>query len=194
MANQERCRLTCLSDTLPDGPPVLDASVVINVLGTGYAVHVLTGLGHPSLIEERTLREVLRHPLPGLDLEAALGDLRMRGLLHEVRMSDVEYEAYLGLASGSVGTRLGVGESAALAIATRGSCLVLDDRKARRRALIQPGAPPVASTLRLLLASAARQGWPLNRARDLVESARAHARMAVLKEELLLFEALCLPK
>lgn len=182
--------MTCLSDNLPDGPPVLDASVVINVLGTGCAVQVLAGLGHPSIIEERTLREVLRHPLPGLNLEAALGDLRMRGVLHEVRMSDVEYETYLGLVSGSVGTRLGVGESAALAIATQGSCLVLDDRKARRRALIHAGAPPVASTLLLLLASAARQGWPVNRARDLVESARVHARMAVLKEELPLLEAL----
>lgn len=190
MANQERCRLTCLSDNLPDGPPVLDASVVINVLGTGHAEQVLAGLGHPSLIEERTLREVLRHPLPGLNLAAALGGLRMRGVLLEVRMSDVEYETYLGLVSGSVGTRLGVGESAALAIATQGSCLVLDDRKARHRALIHAGAPPVASTLRLLLASAARQGWPVNRARDLVESARIHARMAVLKEELPLLEAL----
>jgi hypothetical protein len=104
--------LTCLSDTLPKGSPVLDASVVINILGTGAAADVLAGLGHPSFVEERTLREVLRHPLTDTDLPQALKDLQRRGNLKVVRMTDQEYETYLGLVSGSLGSRLGIGESA----------------------------------------------------------------------------------
>ncbi len=185
-----RCRLTCLSDALPKGSPVLDASVVINILGTGAAADVLAGLGHPSLVEERTLREVLRHPLTDTDLPQALKHLQGRGHLKVVRMTDQEYGTYLGLVSGSLGSRLGVGESAAISIAARGQCLVLDDRKARRRSCSLTPQPAIASSLQLILASAARQGWSASRARELVSSARLHARMAVIGEEMLLLDGL----
>ena len=182
--------MTCLSDALPKGSPVLDASVVINILGTGAAADVLAGLGHPSLVEERTLREVLRHPLTDTDLPQALKHLQGRGHLKVVRMTDQEYGTYLGLVSGSLGSRLGVGESAAISIAARGQCLVLDDRKARRRSCSLTPQPAIASSLQLILASAARQGWSASRARELVSSARLHARMAVIGEEMLLLDGL----
>lgn len=182
--------MTYLSDNLPKGSPVLDASVVINVLGTGAAAGVLAGLGHPSIVEERTLREVLRHPLAEMDLPSALQDLRKREYLQVVRMSDAEYETYLQLVSGSLGTRLGVGESAAMAIAPKGACLVLDERKARRRSASLAPPPMLASSLQLVFASAARQGWSASRTRELVASARLHARMSILKEETPMLDAL----
>jgi predicted nucleic acid-binding protein len=163
---------------------VLDASVLINLLGSGEAAAILAGVGHVSLVEQRTLREVLRHPIHGLQLLPALEDLKHRDLLQEVRMTDEEYETYLQLVSGPLGGRLGVGESAAIAISTRAACLILDDRKARRTASEHPTAPAVVSTLRLVLSSAARQRWPLARARASVSSARRHAKMGVLREEL----------
>lgn len=182
--------MTYLSDDLPKGSAVLDASVIINILGTGSAAEVLTGLGHPSLVEERTLREVLRHPLAEWDLPSTLQDLEKSGCLQVVRMSDHEYETYLGLVSGSLGTRLGVGESAAMAIAAKGASLVLDERKARRRSSALAPPPILASSLQLLLSSALRQGWPASRTRELVASARLHARMSIVKEEMPLLQAL----
>jgi predicted nucleic acid-binding protein len=182
--------LSYLSDVLPQGSPILDASVVINLLGTGAAADLLSGLGAPSLIEERTLREVLRHPLADIDLASALQDLQGLGLLQVLRMADVEYETYLGMVTGPPGTRLGIGESAAIAIAARGACLVLDDRKARRRTGSLPMAPPLATSLGVMLSSASRQGWSASRIRELIESARLHSRMSVIKEEVSLMDAL----
>lgn len=175
--------MTYLSDSIPKGSPVLDASVVINILGTGAAEDVFAAVGSPSLVEERTLREVLRHPLEGFDLEASLAGLKDRGHLLEVRMSGEEYQTYLSLVSGPLGTKLGVGESAAMAIAARGACLILDDRKARRRCPSLSSNPALATSVQLMVSCAARQLWPAARMLQLVASARMHARMSISKED-----------
>lgn len=98
-------------------------------------------------------------------------------------MNEAEYETYLAFVSGHIGTRLDDGESAALAVARRGSSLVLDERKARRIAGNSMNGATVVSTLQLMLTSGYRQGWSAKRVRDLVSSARQHARMGVPKED-----------
>lgn len=175
--------MNLLSDHLPSGQAVLDASVIINLLGTKEPVAVLDALGHKCLIEERTLREVCKHPVPGLLAEPVLADLISRDLLEEVRMTDEEYEVYLGYVSPPLGTRLDVGESAALAVAGRGACVVIDERRARRRAAAAVPNIIVVSTLQLVLTSAHRAGWGAARAKNLVEQAIQHSRMAAPKEE-----------
>ncbi|MCU4119727.1 hypothetical protein [Variovorax sp. N23] len=175
--------MTWLIDQLPAGQPVLDASVIINLLGTHQPVEVLRALGHRSLVEERTLKEVRKHPVPDLRIEPVLDELRTQGLLEEVRMTDVEYGVYLGYVSPPLGQRLDVGESAALAIAARGACIVLDERKARNRAAGNAPNLVVVSSLRLFIASAHRAGWAPSKVRHLVESARASARMGVPRDE-----------
>ena len=182
--------LNLLNDYLPSGKAVLDASVIINLLGTKEPVEVLGALGHTCLIEQRTLREVCRHPVPGLLAEPVLADLVSRGLLEVVRMTDDEYEIYLSYVSPPLGTRLDVGESAALAIAARSACVVIDERRARRRAAATAPNIVVVSTLQLVLTSAHRAGWGVARAKNLVEQAIQHSRMAVPKEEIDLLDSL----
>lgn len=175
--------MTWLSDHLPAGQPVLDASVIINLLGTRQPVEILRALGHRSLVEERTLKEVRKHPIPDLQADSALAELRSLGLLEEVRMTDDEYDVYLSYVSAPLGKRLDDGESAALAISLRGACIVLDERKARNRAASDALGLAVVSSLRLFITSAHRAGWSPAQVRQLVESARASARMGVPKEE-----------
>ena len=188
-----RWYLTLLNDYLRRGVVILDASVLINLLGCGECVAVLEGLGEKCLMEARTLKEVRKHPIPGFDHAQILRALFSSGTLEEVRMTDVEYEKYLTFVSGPLGTRLDDGESAALAITGRASSIVLDERKARRRAAGDPliaHSMTVASTLQLMLTSGHRQSWSVQKVRDLVASARKSARMGVPKEDLALLEVL----
>lgn len=182
--------MTLLSDYLPRGIVILDASVLINLLGCGEPVAVLRGLGEKCLMEQRTLKEVRKHPIPGFDHVEPLRALVSAGTLEEVRMDEAEYETYLTFVSGPLGTRLDDGESAALAVSGRGSILVLDERKARRRAGNTANGATMVSTLQLMLTSGYRQGWSIKRVRDLVSSARQHARMGVPKEDSALLERL----
>ncbi len=176
--------LSLLSDYLPKGLAVLDASVVINLLGTKEPVAILEGLGNKCLIEQRTLREVCRHPIPNLLAEPVLAELKAKDLLEEVRMTEAEYEVYLSYLTPPLGTRLDTGESAALAVAGRNACVILDERKARRAAALAVPSILVSSSLRLILTSAHRSGWDTHRAKNLVELAIQNSRMATPKEDL----------
>jgi predicted nucleic acid-binding protein len=179
-----------LNDYLPRGQAVLDASVIINLLGTKEPNAVLDALGHRCLVEQRTLREVFKHPVPGFQSEVVLAELISRELLEEVRMTDEEYEVYLSYVSPPLGKRLDDGESAVLAVAGRAACVVIDERKARRRAAETAPNIIVVSTLRLLLTSAHRACWGESRVRKLVVQAIQHSRMATPKEDTDLLDCL----
>ena len=179
-----------LSDHLPKGNAVLDASVIINLLGCGEPARVLSALGYPCIVETRTLREIRRHPEPGRSHETILQDLVSRELLVVVRMTDEEYENYLGYVQGPLASRLDDGESAAIALAGRGACLILDERKARRRVATELPEVSVRSSLQLMLTSACRGGWKLEEARDCVQMAIRHARMGVPREDVSLLKML----
>lgn len=188
-----RWSLTLLSDYLPQGTLVLDTSVVFNLLGSGEPIDFLRGLGHPCLIEEKTLKEVKRHPIPGRDLAAALNTLFIEEILQEARMTEVEYDTFIGIVHAPLGVRLDDGESAAIAISARGAGIVLDEKRARRR--VSEGMPDVVvvSSLKLMLTSAHRQSWSLGRLKEAVEMARLHARMGVPKDEADLLRELLAP-
>lgn len=185
--------MTLLNDYMPRGVVVLDASVLINLLGCGECVAVLEGLREKCLMEVRTLKEVRKHPIPGCDHVAPLRALLSSGALAEVRMTNEEYESYLTFVSGPLGTRLDDGESAALAISGRASSIVLDERKARRRAAKDAKVAKdvtVASTLQLMLTSGHRQAWSVQKIRDLVAAACQNSRMGVPKEDMALLKEL----
>lgn len=185
--------MTLLNDYMPRGGVILDASVLINLLGCGECVAVLEGLREKCLMEVRTLKEVRKHPIPGYDHVAPLRALLSSGALEEVRMTDEEYESYLTFVSGPLGTRLDDGESAALAISGRASSIVLDERKARRRAAEDAKVAmdvTVASSLQLMLTSGHRQAWSVRKVRDLVAAARQNSRMGVPKEDMALLKEL----
>lgn len=172
-----------LFDYLPPGPFVLDASAIINLLGCGDMPGVLRALGGACIVEERTLKEVRRHPVPGQNHGPVLDGLQQLGALKVERMTSVEYDVYLSLVQGSIVSRLDDGESAAIALASRGYAVILDENKAR--GVVSRDYPniPFCSTLRLLLTAGKRGPWPVERVQQLVLSARRHARMGVPRGE-----------
>ena len=105
-------------------------------------------------------------------------------------MTDEEYENYLTYVQGPLAHRLDDGESAAIAIAGRGACLILDERKARRRVAADHPEVTVRSSLQLMLTGASRAGWTMEEARVCVQMAVRHARMGVPREDASLLERL----
>lgn len=182
--------MSLLFDYLPHGPIVLDASAIINLLGCGDFVGVMRGLGDACVVEQRTLNEVQRHPVPGTDHRSELDKLRSLGMLRVERMTGDEYEIYLSLVQGSITSRLGDGESAAIALASKGLAVVIDENKAR--SVITRSYPNILffSTLRLLVTAGKRASWSVERVQNLVLLARLHARMGVPREERELLNAL----
>ena len=176
--------MSCLSDYLPAGPVVLDASVIINLLGCGEMHDVLIALGVQALVEERTLEEIRRHPVPGLDHRSELDGLQQNGRLVVERMTDHDYEVFLRLTTGSRASRLDVGESAAITLALgRGHTVILDENKARLIVARDFAQLAVVSTFRMLLTAGYRGGWSAARVQRQLIRARQQARMAVPRDE-----------
>ena len=116
------------------GPLVLDASVAINLLGTGDAAAVLKALGRRAIITDRAFREVRRHPLPERSHESELLALSDAELLKVVPVEGAAYDVFFELASANIAGGLDDGEAATIALAVAGNLdgvPVLDDRKAR---------------------------------------------------------------
>ena len=98
--------MSLLFDHLPHGPIVLDASAIINLLGCGDIQGVVRALDCVCLVEQRTLNEVQRHPVPGQNHGPVLDELRQLGMLSIERMTGGEYETYLSLVQGAITSRL----------------------------------------------------------------------------------------
>jgi len=163
---------------------VLDTSAVINLLGTAAAPRLLRGLAQPCLIEERVISELKYHPIPGKDLVSELEQLQAAELLTRTRMSEAAYEVFVRLAAVSGVGGLGIGESAAIAVAQElGGVVVLDDRKARK--LVQSGFPAlkIASSVRVFLGGAAGVQMSDTDLYEAFKAAQANACMGVLKDD-----------
>jgi len=163
---------------------VLDTSAVINLLGTAAAPRLLRGLATPCLVEERVISELKYHPIPGKNLIAELEQLQAAALLTRARMSDAAYEVFVGLAAVSGVGGLGIGESAAIAVAQDMSgVVVLDDRKARRKAQAAFPTLRIASSTQVFLDGAAGAKMPDTELYDLFRAAQASACMGVLRDD-----------
>ncbi len=93
---------------------VLDASVVINLLGTGVAKKILTAFEFKCAIDKLAVQEIVRHPRPDGDLKKELGLLVREGLIREVKLSDARYKDFLELVGAPSPDGLGDGEAATL--------------------------------------------------------------------------------
>lgn len=170
---------------------VLDASVLINLLASLAPAEVLSALRAKCIVEEKTLAEIVRHPVKGRDHQAELKLLMEKSLLETVKMSESQYECYLGLVSGDASNALDDGESAAIAIASGLNVeVVLDDRKARRIVGERFPGLQVISSLRFFLESGRLGGIETNVLVKLVNSAISLGRMRIIYDEALLLEKL----
>lgn len=180
--------MASLNIIFPDSPLVLDASAVFNLLGSTQPVEVVQALGVDCCIEERTLKEIKRHPIAGLCHKEALDGLYRAAGVRICRMSDDEYKLYLSLVSGAPSECLDDGESAAIAYAvSQKQAIILDDGKARR--VLQRRFPSTfaASSLRMFLVAGERAGWGTEKLKKLIQAARVNARMNIVKGEETLF-------
>lgn len=161
---------------------VLDASVVINILGCGAAARVLRAIPGRHVIPDITSREILRDPLAPSSPEDPLDALIAAALIERVQITAATMETFLDLVGAEPPDDLGDGEAAAIALARElGLPLALDDTKARRIVREQfPGTSMLTSVdLFALPTVAAALGDELA---DTVFSALIHARMRVLPE------------
>lgn len=185
--------MTAIRDYLPSGPLVLDTSAVINILGCGHVDAVFEGLRDECLLEEHALGELTRHPVRGISHTDEIERLAQAGHLRIVRMDDAEYEIYLSLVQGPLGSRLDAGESASIAIAvSRRLGVILDESKARRIFAARPDRTEHASTLKLLFSVAYNSSWTVDHLTTVIASAKAHARLGVPKDDLHLLSLLSL--
>lgn len=183
--------LALLDMDFPSSPLVLDASAVFNLLGSTRPVEVVQALGVDCYIEERTLKEIKRHPIAGLCHKEALASLQGFAGLRICRMSDKEYSIYLELVSGVPSDCLDDGESAAIAYAVeQNKFVILDDGKARRVLRARFPTTSAMSSLQMFMAAGVRAGWEDKKVEELVQAARRNARMNIVKGQELLFASL----
>jgi predicted nucleic acid-binding protein len=174
---------TSLLSTSPNNSQVLilDASVTINLLGSGVAQDLLGHLGQKALMAERTFDEIKRHPIRNRDHMAELQSLRDRGLLDVRSLDKLGSDLFYELTSADIPGGLDDGEAAALALASGigDAVSVLDDRKARNLLLRRWPQRQALYTIDLLSRDVITQSISRDVLAEAVFSALTTARMRV---------------
>jgi predicted nucleic acid-binding protein len=163
-------------------PLICDASVTINLLGSGIAETLLRHVGAMAVMAERTFEEIKRHPIKGRDHASELSRLRSEGLLDVKTLDAASSSLFYELISADIPGGLDAGEAATLALleAMDGAAVcVLDDRKARNLLTRRWPARQVLYTVDLL--SHDKVGKAIERSvlADAIYSALVTARMRV---------------
>jgi hypothetical protein len=162
---------------------VFDASVIINILGSGVAERVLRVLPGSRIVVENTSREVVRHPLDRTNPADPVAPLVAAGLLEQVSLTTESLTTFMGLVGAESPDGLGDGESAAIAVAHHLQLAVaLDDQKARRIARDRFASIPLVSSVDIFALPEVASDLG-NDLADAVHSALINARMRVLPED-----------
>lgn len=110
---------------------VLDTSVWINLLATGYWLEIVGSLGRPCFVPSQVAAEIRRDPVTSQPYPSPGWPLIGKVKIEELDTN--ELLTFIDLVSAPMGDRLGDGEAAAIAMAVhRNLALVIDERKARR--------------------------------------------------------------
>jgi hypothetical protein len=160
---------------------MIDASVAINLLGTGKPADLLRLLNRKVLIDELALNEVTSDPfrrVPGSD---AMGALVRLGFIAAVTLSSSAFERmFLALTSADPPDDLGDGEAATLAHSYDIDAIpVIDERKATRIAHLLKPHYPILNTIDLLACPEITSGMARADLSELIYAALVHARMRV---------------
>lgn len=162
---------------------IIDASVLINLLGCGAAETVLQSLPRAVSIEKRALAEVLRDPSRNLPAQGKRQLLVDRKLLQVRQPQGDAIECFLELVTEP--HELNDGEAATIACAIDlGAVAVLDERKARRIARERFPALPVDSTAGLFRALLEEERIDATQIRAMLLAALQRARMSVPREDI----------
>ncbi len=157
---------------------VLDASVLINILGSGSPKALLAALRREVVVP--VLREVNRDPVEQRSSDVAIASLIESGLLRMESLDDLAANVFWSLVGAPSPDDLGDGEAAAIAYAvSTGAVSAIDDRKARRVAAANWPNQTLLHSIELFLASDVVQLFPPSDLADLVYGALSNARMRV---------------
>jgi predicted nucleic acid-binding protein len=159
---------------------VIDASVAINLLGTGRPLDLLRMLNRKVLVDEVALKEVTSDPFTKVSGQEAMDALVRSGLISLVQLSASGFEVFLELTGAVPPDDLGDGEAATIAQSFDiGGIPVIDERKATRIALSLRPERPVLHTIDILGCSGIRTALSAQELGDLIYAALINARMRV---------------
>lgn len=159
---------------------VVDASVAINLIGSGSPAELLRALHCPLVMEETARDEVWRNPADGRPAREALDKLVEKGLLVYARLSEHAYTVFTELTGAEPPNDLGDGEAATVAHAEDvAGTVIADDGKAER--IARGRSPPieVLSTIDLVSSAAVLRAINPERLADLTTAMLQNARMRV---------------
>lgn len=160
---------------------VLDASTILNLLGTSHAGAILHLVRRDVVMVDQAADEVLRDPWTNASGQAAVAAFETAGLLRKMSLSDTGYATYLSLVGAAEPSdSLDDGEAATVAHALdTDATALLDERKATRIAQVLMPSRPALCTLDLLSCPIVAAEFGAARMTELVLSALLRARMRV---------------
>jgi predicted nucleic acid-binding protein len=140
---------SCLTDQ--DKVIVLDASVIINLLATGYATEILQALNASLVVTGHIVREIEQGAANGRQEFKLLAELIDASFLQMKELSGPSLEHFFGMVSGKTSDSLGDGEAATLAFAYSNMVsAAIDEKKATRIASERFELMKVVTTIDIL--------------------------------------------
>jgi predicted nucleic acid-binding protein len=162
---------------------VLDASALINLLGTGIAGEVVKAASRPMLVEDYAFEELRRHPLPKQDIQSEIAALLDARLLQRVRMDDGARALFRELTDGDLTAGLDDGEAATIAYAMSHAAAipVIDEKKASALFVQRWSSRTIVDTVTLLSQASVVDAFTEEQYGAAIHSALLYARMRVPK-------------
>ena len=171
------CR-SCLND--PTSLVVADASVVINLNATGFAVSILDAMPNRFAVVEEVVLELKGGRRLGRNDADVLNTLVSGDRVDIVRLGNPAIEHFMALVSGSAEETLDDGEAATIAYGLEhGATVLIDERKANRICEERFAALKTGCTVDLLIHDAIEATLGRNGLADAVFNALYQGRMRV---------------
>lgn len=120
---------------VPQVPLAIDASVMLNFLGTGVAELLFDHLGCPIVMAANAVSELKYHPIDKTDLKPLLDSMKQNKSLEEKPLGPAAKDIWHELVGGGLEKGLDDGEAATIALAVverLDAVVVLDESKARK--------------------------------------------------------------
>ena len=159
---------------------VIDASVLINILGTGAAREVIQSVPGRLITTPQVTREVRKSPVDGIEAPGLLLPLLEGGYLQEVVLDEAALDTMLRLVSAPPPDDLDDGEASVIACAASLGCgMVIDERKGRRICREQFAHLRSFCTLELFRVCVEEAKVEIQKVRKWIIAARSVARMRI---------------
>ena len=167
---------------MPEREPLftVDASVLINFLGSGIPDKLVKAFDTKLLVAEQVFKEVINDPSKQVQPQLWLEKLQSQNLIEIVTLSADALSTYLELGSDE---RLDDGEAATIAVAIHhGAIAVIDEKPARRVYLLRYPHCKLSSTVELLHYLNEQEAMPKDVIQKALFDALRIARMRVIPE------------